>query len=92
MQKHLITLPTAGLVINAMGEDNELHIAIKGIGCIWTWPEFCRVKPPVLNNGSHLHSLIINSPGGRVMTALFINDPAEAEQLAAALNDLKETP
>ncbi|MCT7656131.1 hypothetical protein MBH78_18920 [Oceanimonas sp. NS1] len=49
--------------IVAFGEDDELQIALRGMGSVFTWPQFCTLYPPskVINH----HRLHVESPDSK---------------------------
>lgn len=89
MHKELLTLPKAMIRIVAFGEDDELQIALRGMGSVFTWPQFCTLYPP--GKVTKYHRLHVESPDTRVVFTMNIDDATEAEQLAALLVTLKET-
>lgn len=89
MDRELLTLPKAMINIVAFGEDDELQIALSGMGSVFTWPRFCTLYPP--GKMIEHHRLHVESPDSRVVFTMDINDATEAEQLAALLATLKET-
>ncbi|MGP7732974.1 hypothetical protein [Oceanimonas smirnovii] len=88
MLRELINLPKTQISIIAHGEDDELQISLRGVGSIFTWPQFCTLYPPGKTIAHH--RLHVESPDSRVVFTMDINDTAEAELLTGLLAELKE--
>lgn len=88
MHKELLSLPMARVFIFSFGEDYELQISLRGMGSVFTWPQFCTLYPP--GKVTKYHRLHVESPDSKVVFTMDINDATEAEQLAAVLGSLKE--
>ncbi|WP_156816431.1 hypothetical protein [Oceanimonas smirnovii] len=89
MDRELLTLPKAQINIVAFGEDDELQISLRGVGSIFTWPQFCTLYPPGKTIAHH--RLHVESPDSRVVFTMDINDATEAELLTGLLAELNET-